>query len=201
MPLHKGLNSYQPLTDVLVPRPAGRTAAALRDTLLTVGGSLLVALTAQISIPLPFTPVPITGQTFGVLLVGMLLGSRRGWLALALYLLEGAVGLPFFAQHKAGIDILFGSTAGYLFAFPVAAYVMGRLAERGWDRTPLRMAASMLLGGAIIMALGTLWLAHLVGGIQSAFLLGCVPFLLGDLIKTALAAGLMPVGWRLLRDR
>jgi biotin transport system substrate-specific component len=150
-------------------------------------------------IPLPFTPVPVTGQTFGVLLVGMLLGSRRGALALLMYLLEGALGLPVYQSGTGGIVRLLGPTAGYLWSYPFAAFLMGFLVERGWDRTPLRTAAAMLLGGTLILAMGTLWLGSITGDLRSAILQGCLPFLPGDLVKTALAAALLPGGWKLIK--
>jgi biotin transport system substrate-specific component len=106
----------------------------LYDAVLVVTGSVFIALLAQVAIPLPFSPVPITGQTFAVLLVGVLLGSRRGGLGVLLYLLEGAAGLPFFAGGTAGLARLAGPTGGYLVGFVVAAIVVGLLAERGWDR-------------------------------------------------------------------
>lgn len=194
---------------VLTPTRAPQTLAdALivrrlwTDALLVVGASLLVAASARVEISLlPFTPVPITGQTFGVLLTGMLLGSRRGALALALYLLEGAAGLPFFSGGGAGIAHLVGPTAGYLYSYPFVAFLLGWLAERGWDRTPLRTAAAMLLGGTFILATGTLFLAPFVGGLGAAFLKGWLPFVPGDLVKTALAAALLPGGWKLLGGR
>ena len=180
--------------------PARRTLAdtlSLPSWLLIPAASLLIAAVAQIAIPLPFTPVPLTGQTFGVLLTGMALGSRRGALAVALYVLEGAVGLPFFAGGAAGLAKLLGPTGGYLFAFPIAAFVAGLLAERGWDRKPLTTVLGMLLASLTIFFFGALWLSRFVGGIVPAVVQGVVPFLPGDLIKSLLAAGLLPAAWRL----
>jgi biotin transport system substrate-specific component len=192
------LPAFRPIVDVLIPRPTGRTAALITDAALIVTGSLVVAACAQVSIPLPFTPVPITGQTFGVLLVGMLLGARRGALSLLLYLLEGAIGLPVYQSGTGGLVRLLGPTAGYLWAYPFAAFLMGLLVERGWDRSPLRTAAAMLLGGLMILTMGTLWLGSITGDLRTAFLQGCLPFLPGDLVKTALAAALLPGGWKLV---
>jgi biotin transport system substrate-specific component len=170
-----------------------------RTVALVVGFSLLVALAAQAVIPLPFTPVPVTGQTFAVLLAGALLGSRLGPAAVALYLFEGAIGLPFFKGGAAGAHYLFlAPTAGYLFAFPLAAFVTGRLAERGWDRGVPTAAAAMALGSLVILAGGWAWLALSTGSPAGAFRLGVAPFLVGDLIKIALAAAALPLGWALL---
>lgn len=167
----------------------------MRDVLLVVGTSLVVAALAQVSIPLPFTPVPITGQTLGVLLSGVVLGSRRAALALGLYLLEGAVGLPFFAGGRSGLG---GPTTGYLLSYPLAAFLTGSLAERGWDRKPLTAALAMLCGSLVVFTLGATWLSAFVGGARRAFLLGVLPFIPGDLLKTALASGLLPTLWRWL---
>ena len=192
---------FGPITDVLLPRPAGKTAALATDAVLVVVGSLLVAVCARVVIPLPFTPVPITGQTFGVLLVGMLLGPKRGTLSLLLYLAEGAAGFPVFQSGTSGIARFLGPTAGYLWSYPFAAALMGALVERGWDRSVLRTAAAMLLGGFLILAMGTLWLAHCVGDLRMAFLQGCAPFLFGDIVKTTFAAALLPGGWKLLNAK
>src|SRR5438093_5499711 len=137
------------LADVAVPR-----AGALDNVVLVASASLVTALGAQLAIPLPWSPVPITGQTFAVLLTGAVLGARRGFLAQALYLAEGAMGLPVFAGGAAGVAKLMGPTAGYLIAFPFAAMLTGALAERGWDRRFLTMLAAMLLGSAVIFVRG-----------------------------------------------
>ena len=172
-----------------------------RDLALMVGFSLLTAASAQLVVRLPFTPVPITGQTFGVLLTGALLGSWRGFGAMLIYLAEGLAGLPVFAPGAlghAGLGPFLGPTGGYLVAFPLAAMVVGFLAERGWDRTPVRVLAAMAAGSGVIFALGAGWLSHFVGGAQNAILHGIVPFLPGDALKAALAAALLPLGWKLL---
>jgi biotin transport system substrate-specific component len=155
-------------------------------------------------VPLPFTPVPVTGQTLGVLLIGALLGSRRGGAALLVHLAEGLAGLPVFAEGstawtltRLGVPTIIGPTAGYLFAFPVAAFVVGWLAERGWDRQPLTAAAAMVVGQVAIYIGGLAWLAFYVG-LERAIPLGMVPFLAGDAIKLALAATALPLGWKLL---
>jgi biotin transport system substrate-specific component len=170
-----------------------------RSVGLVLGFSLLTALAAQVVVPLPWTPVPLTGQTFAVLLTGALLGSRMGALAMLAYLAEGAVGLPFFRGGAGGVAHLAGPTAGYLFAFPVAAYVTGYLAERGWDRRFLTAAAAMALGSAVILACGWGWLTLFYRTAAEAFAAGVLPFLVGDVVKIALAAAALPAGWAILR--
>ena len=185
-----------PLAQTLWPGRAGTHAAIGRDAALVVAFSLVTALSAQAAVPLPFSPVPLTGQTFGVLLTGALLGPRLGALALLLYLIEGACGLPFFAGGAGGAVRFAGPTGGYLIAYPLAAGVTGWLATRGWDRRPLTMLAAMLTGSVVIFALGAAWLAHFVGGASRAMTLGVLPFLPGDAVKALLAAGLLPLGWK-----
>jgi biotin transport system substrate-specific component len=170
-----------------------------RSALLVAGFSLLTALAAQVVVPLPWTPVPLTGQTFAVLLTGALLGPRLGALAMLAYLAEGSAGLPFFRGGAGGVGHLSGATAGYLFAFPAAAYVTGYLAERGWDRRFLTAAAAMALGSLVILACGWGWLALMLGNAAEAFRLGVAPFLPGDVVKVALAAAALPAGWALLK--
>ena len=136
----------------------GRSKSLGRDLALIVGFSLFVALTAQIAIPLPWTPVPITGQTLGVLLTGAILGPRRGALAILLYLVEGLAGMPVFAGMTSGMAKLLGPTGGYLMALPVAATLVGWLAQRGWDRRIPTALAMFGLGNLIIYAIGASWL-------------------------------------------
>ena len=166
-----------------------------RDAFLALAFSLLTALSAQAAVPLPFSPVPLTGQTFGVLLTGALLGPRLGFLAMLLYLAEGGVGLPFFAGGAGGASRLLGPTGGYLLSYPLAAAFVGGLASRGWDRRPLTMLAAMLLGSLVIFALGAAQLSHFVGT-KNAVGMGVLPFLPGDAVKALLAAGLLPLGWK-----
>jgi len=167
---------------------------------LVLAFSLLTALAAQVAIPLPFTPVPVTAQTFAVLLTGALLGSRLGALAMLVYLFEGAVGLPFFAAGGAGLGrLLFSPTSGYLLACPAAAFLTGMLAERGWDKRFLKAAAAMALGSLVILLCGWSWLAIWTKSAAQAFSLGVAPFIPGDIIKIALAAAALPTGWALLR--
>lgn len=168
-----------------------------REALLVLGGSVLIALAAQVAIPLPFSPVPVTGQTFAVLLVGALLGSRRGALSLLAYLAEGAVGLPVFAGGGSGLPWLLGPTGGYLVGFVAAAFVTGWLTERGWDRRIHTTALAMLIGNGVIYLCGLPWLARFVGA-DRVLALGLWPFVPGDLIKLALAALALPSGWKLM---
>lgn len=169
----------------------------LYDSFLVLGGSLLLALSAQISIPLPFSPVPITGQTFAVLVIGMLFGRWRGAAAVAAYLAEGCVGLPVFAEGKAGLAVLLGPTGGYLAGFVPAAFLAGFLAERGWDRKISTTFLAMILGNVVIFGLGAAWLAKFVGA-ENALRLGVYPFLAGDVVKIGLATVALPGAWKLL---
>lgn len=181
------------LADAAVPR-----AGALSNLALIVGASLVTALAAQIEFRVPWSPVPITGQTFAVLLSGAVLGARRAFLAQLLYLAEGASGLPVFAGGAFGLVKFAGPTGGYLLAFPFAAAVTGILAERGWDRHFFTMLAAMLLGSVVIFASGLAVLSRFVPADQ---LLGAglLPFLPGDLIKSSLAALAFPAAWRWAR--
>jgi len=180
-----------------VYRPSERSATIARDALLVLGGSLLVALSARIQIP---GVVPLTMQPWAVLLVGAALGSRRGGLALLAYLLEGAAGLPVFAHSAAGPTYFLGPTGGYLASFPVAAYVVGAFAERGWDRRILKTLAAFSLGQIIILGMGFAWLAAHVGA-RAALWEGVVKFLPGDVLKIVLAAIALPTAWRVVGAR
>lgn len=193
------------LADIVFPGALRRSRVQqlAADVLLVLGGSLFTALMARIAIPLPFTPVPITGQTLAVLLTGAALGSRRGALSMAAYVLEGSLGLPVFAGGAAGLKWLKGPTGGYLVGFIAAAFVTGWLAERGWDRRPLLTALAMLIGNAVIYLFGLPWLAMFLGGFagpKGALALGLLPFIPGDLLKLALAAFLLPSAWWLVRN-
>ena len=188
------------LAPTLTTRYFPRTAEWLRSLILIVAGSLLLAALAQIEIVLPFTPVPITGQTFGVLLVGAVLGSKRGAAAMILYITEGAAGLPFFAGGGSGMGILTGATAGYLAGFVMAAYVIGWLAERGLERSVRTSIIPFLVGTVIIYAFGVAWLSIVVGGFSKALTLGVVPFLLGDAVKLIAASLVLPAAWKLAKE-
>ena len=177
----------------------------LRDAALVVGATAFIALSAQVALPLPFTPVPLTGQTLAVLLTGAALGSSLGLAANSLYLALALAGLPVLAPtaegtHITGSAVLAMPSLGYVAGFLAASYAVGHLAERGFTRTPLRTAIAMVIGNAVIYVFGVAWLAHaLDAGIRDAVAWGLTPFLIGDAVKVALAAGLLPAAWRLLR--
>jgi biotin transport system substrate-specific component len=185
------------LADFLVPIRVGESLSSrARHIGLILTGALLIYLTALISIPVPGSPVPVTGQTFGVLLVGGALGFRRGLAAVALYVLLGAVGLPVFAEGKDGIQVLFGATGGYLIGFILAGSLVGRLAELGWDRNLLGALGAMVIGNALIYAVGLPWLAFMTGFSPAETIQkGLLPFLFGDVLKLVLAAILFPAAW------
>jgi biotin transport system substrate-specific component len=169
----------------------------VRDAILVLAASSITGLLAQAELRLPFTPVPITLQPFAVFLFGAALGSRRAALAMLAYLLEGAAGLPFFAGGAAGVAHLAGPTGGFLLGFVPTAFVIGRAAERGWDRTPLRAFLAMAVGSVVLFACGLAQLAHFVGW-EHVLAAGLYPFIAGDLIKMAAAAGLLPGLWKVL---
>jgi biotin transport system substrate-specific component len=185
------------LADALLP--ANETARRIaRDAVLIVGACLFTALLAQVKIPLGFTPVPITGQTFAVLLVGAALGSRRGAAAMLLYLIAGS-WLPFYAGGASGFVWSIAS-GGYIVGFIPAAYVVGWLAERGWDRKVWILVA-MLAGNIILYLPGLLWLSRFVlpeWACGNTLNCGLYPFILGDLIKLYVASLLLPGGWALV---
>jgi len=198
--------------DFLVPIRVGeRLSTRTRHLVLVVAGALLIYLTAQIVIVLPNNPVPITGQTFGVLLIGGALGFRRGFLATFLYLAVAAIGVPAFAEHKFGIAVIasvqeghlvLGATGGYLIGFAIAAALVGRLAELGWDRTLRGAVAAMVVGNAVIYAIGLPWLSLAVGySATDTLAKGLEPFLLGDAIKLLLAGAVFPFAWWVVGKR
>ena len=193
MSLTTSASTYPSLVEIIWPRIDRR-----REILLIAFGSWLVALSAQITIPL--WPVPVTGQTFGVLLVGALLGSRRGAMAVLAYLVQGAAGLPVFAGGAGGFARLAGPSGGYLAGFITAAFVVGWLSERGWDRNFTTTALSMLVGNAVIYAAGLPWLAVFVGW-EAVLTAGLFPFVPGDLLKVILAAVALPQAWRWVNPR
>ena len=179
----------------------------VRDAIAIVGFALLTAVAAQIPIPLGFTPVPLTGQTFAVLLAGGVLGSRRGGLSMLLYVALGAIGLPFYADGAGGWSVATGATAGYLVGFIVAAIVVGLMAEHGQDRKLSTSIPAFLAGTMIIYTFGAGWLAYDLGlpltadaGAPSAISLGVAPFLVGDVFKALLAGAMLPAAWRFLDD-
>jgi biotin transport system substrate-specific component len=193
----QGATTYPTLAGTLWP--AGEANAILRNVVLAVAGTALLTISAKIQVP--FYPVPLTLTTFVVLALGMAYGWRLGTATLVLYLAEGAVGLPVFAgtpEKGIGIAYMLGGTGGYLIGFVLAAAVCGWLAERGWDRGVVRTAAAMLIGNAVIYIPGLLWLGTLFGWDKPILEWGLMPFLLGDLVKLALAAAVLPLAWKWL---
>ncbi|ARZ70102.1 biotin transporter BioY [Streptomyces sp. HU2014] len=185
------------LADLLPATSAGR--ARVRDAALILGGAALTGLTAQIAIPVPGSPVPVSGQTFAALLVGTALGARRGFLSLALYAVVGMAGVPWFAEGRTGTAF---ASFGYVLGMLLATTVVGALARRGADRSVLRTAGTMALGSAIIYAVGVPYLAlyaHI--SLTEAVAAGLTPFLIGDALKAALAMGALPAAWKLLGRR
>lgn len=171
----------------------------LRDALLVAGGAGLVGVLAQIAIRLSFTPVPITGQTLGVLLIGTALGWRRGGAALALYAIAGLIGVPWFAAGASGYV---GASFGYIIGFLVCALLCGYLAERGADRSLRGSIPAMVAGEVVMYAIGVTWLGlYLQVSASEAISLGLTPFLVGDAIKAAAAALLLPAAWKLTETR
>ena len=181
------------LANVMAPSTA---TSALTKAALVVLGSLLLAVSAQFKIPL--YPVPVTGQTLVVLLIGMTYGPRLGGITMAAYLFEGAIGLPVFAGGNAGMAVLFGPTGGYLFGFLLAAVALGYLAERGMGRSVISTVIAMVIGNTVIYICGASWLAGFIG-FGKAMAAGVLPFLYGDALKLAVAAGLMPLAWRAVK--
>jgi len=168
----------------------------VRDILLVLGGAALTGVLAQISIPVAGSPVPITGQTFGALTVGAVLGWQRGGLSMLLYLVAGMAGVNWFADRSSGFDI---PSLGYIIGFVFAATLVGALASRGWDRTPLRTIGIMVLGNAVIYAVGVPYLAQSLGiDLYAAWEIGMKNYLLGDAFKILLAAGCLPLAWRVM---
>jgi biotin transport system substrate-specific component len=177
--------------------------AAVRDVALVIGFALLTAGAAQMSIPLGFTPVPLTGQTFAVLLAGGSLGSLRGAASQLLYVAMGAVGLPFYAEHAHGWAVVKGATGGYLLGFVLAAAIVGLMAERGQERSVGTAIPGFLAGSVAIYAIGLPWLAWRAGvpfsgpvGRDNALTWGLYPYLVGDVLKAALAGVVLPAAWR-----
>ena len=186
-------------------RPQARTNIFVRNTTLVVGFALLTAICAQIRIPLGFTPVPITGQTFAVLLAGAVLGKKLGALSQLTYWLAGLTGLPFYSNATGGWSVGTGATMGYMIGFILAATAVGHLAELKHDRKFITSLPAMLLGSAIIYICGATWLAYSLNiavatGDNNAVELGVAPFLIGDFIKMLLAATSTATIWRLIKD-
>jgi biotin transport system substrate-specific component len=180
------------LADLL---PASRT----KDIALVVGGAALTGIAAQIAVPVPGSPVPVSGQTFAALLIGTALGARRGFLSLGLYAVAGMAGVPWFAQATSGYAM---PSFGYILGMMLAATVVGALARRGADRSVLRTAGAMAAGSVIIYAVGVPYLALATGmTLSQAVAAGLTPFLIGDALKAALAMGALPAAWKLIDRR
>lgn len=174
-------------------------ASRVREVALVVGGAALTGLAAQIAVPVPGSPVPVTGQTFAALLVGAAFGARRSFLSLALYALVGMAGVPWFANGTSGAG---GASFGYVLGMLLAATVVGALARRGADRSAWRTAATMVLGSAIVYGVGVPYLALSTGmSLGAAVAAGLTPFLIGDALKAALAMGVLPAAWKLVGRR
>ncbi|MEQ8143840.1 biotin transporter BioY [Streptomyces sp. OP7] len=174
-------------------------ASRVRDAALVLGGAAFTGLAAQIAVPVPGSPVPVTGQTFAALLVGTTLGARRGFVSLAVYALVGMAGVPWFAEGKSGVGM---PSFGYILGMLLAAVVVGALARRGADRSAWRTAGTMVLGSAVIYAVGVPYLALATGmSASAAIAAGLTPFLIGDALKAALAMGLLPTAWKLVDKR
>ena len=184
------------LMGLLWPSKADARFAALRAAVLVATGAALLTLSAKVQVPLPF--VPMTMQTLVVLLIGASYGWRLGGATVGLYLLQGAMGMPVFAGPTAGIGYMMGPTGGFLFGFLAAALVMGFMAERGWDRSLLRVIVMMSIGHAVIFMFGLAQLS-LVMPFAKAWTVGAAPFLAATLVKTALAVALMQAAWSVTR--
>ena len=189
--------------DFLVPiRVSDRMHARVRHVALVAIGVLLIALGAKITFPHSNAPIPVTGQTFGVLVVGGALGFRRGIAASAIYVLLSVVGVPFFALSRTGIDVLWGAGGGDLIGSIVAAAIVGRLAELGWDRNILGAVGALLIANAAIYVIAVPWLALTAGyGPEEAIQKGLLTFIVVDAIKLALAAAAFPAAWWLVGRR
>ncbi|MFC7877852.1 biotin transporter BioY [Isoptericola sp. NPDC057391] len=177
------------LADRVLPR------SLATDVGLVIGGAALTALLAQVTVPLPL--VPITGQTMAVLLVGATLGATRGAASMSLYALLGMIGLPVFSDASGGMSVVLGTTGGYIVGFVAAAALVGRLAERRWERTFLKGLVTFLAGTAVTFAVGLPWLAVVAGlDLQATIAHGLAPFVLPGILKAAVVAGLLPAAWK-----
>ncbi|MFK7856196.1 MAG: biotin transporter BioY [Granulosicoccus sp.] len=196
----RSLGPTQTLFEQILPATDATSATWVRNGLAIVVGSVLLTLAAKLSIP--FYPVPLTLQTLVVLCLGMVLGPTLGAAAVLAYLAQGALGLPVFAgtpEKGIGIAYMLGTTGGYLLGFVVAAFVVGLLAKRHWDRSMLTTIAAMVIGNAIIYAFGLVWLGSIVGWDKPILAWGMTPFLLGDLAKILIAAALLPAAWKFFK--
>ncbi len=187
--------NYPSLSEALfLESSVSNTQRNIRYAVMALAGSALIALCAQISVP--FFPVPLTLQTFAVFLIGLTYGWRLGGITIVLYLAEGALGLPVFAGGKSGLIVLMGPTAGYLVGFLLAATACGWFAELGFDRSYAKLFAALLVGNILLYVPGLLWLGSIIGWDQPVLELGLYPFVLGDLMKIAMAVLLLPSAWK-----
>jgi len=187
--------TYKTMSELL--RPQSFALGRLYDLLLMVTGIALITFSAYSRIPLPFTPVPLTAQTLTVLLIGVLYGSKRGAICIVLYIVVGIAGLPVFQGGYFGLDyIIKGATGGYLFGFIAAAFVTGYLAEQGFDRSFWKTFTAMCVGNIIILIFGCSWLAII--GLKNVIVIGALPFIPGDIIKSLFATLLLPTGWKVI---
>ena len=184
------------LTIAGVFRPHTARSAVVYDVALILAGSLIIAVSAQLAVWIPYSPVPVTGQTFAVLMLGALMGARRGGLCVLAYVTEGLAGLPVFAGGAGGIAWLIGPTGGYLVGFVAAAAFVGYLAECGWDKKVWTTILAMVAGNICIYTFGIAWLTVLA--VENKFKIGVYPFIAGDIFKIILAAVLLPAGWKVL---
>ncbi len=168
----------------------------VKDTALIISASIMIALLAQVMIPM--YPVPFTGQTLGVLLTGALLGKKRASLSLLSYLLIGFLGMPVFVGGTFGLARLAGPTGGYLIGFVFAAVIVGHLTEKGWDRNFITSVLAMFIGSVVIYSFGLLWLSNFTGW-DKVLSAGLIPFIPGDIIKIIIAASILPTGWKLIK--
>ena len=187
--------TYPSLFETLVLDKAENNSQKIfRYGILSFTGSALIALCAQVSVP--FYPVPVTMQTFSVILIGLTYGWRLGGITVALYLIEGSIGLPVFAGGKGGMIVMMGPTAGYLYGFFLAAVACGWFTERGFDRSYLKLIVPLLAGNVLLYTSGLIWLGNFIGWDKPVLDLGLYPFIPGDLLKIALAAVLLPTVWK-----
>ena len=187
--------TYPSLFETLVLDKAENNSQKIfRYGILSLAGSALIALCAQVSVP--FYPVPVTMQTFAVILIGLTYGWRLGGITVALYLIEGSIGLPVFAGGKGGMIVMMGPTAGYLYGFFLAAVACGWFTERGFDRSYLKLIVPLLAGNLLLYTSGLIWLGNFIGWDKPVLELGLYPFIPGDLMKIALVAVLLPTVWK-----
>jgi biotin transport system substrate-specific component len=176
--------------------------ARVRDAVLVTLGVLFTAVLAQVAVPVPGTPVPITGQTLAVVLTAAALGPVRGVGVQVLYMAAALVGLPFYSDASGGFDVVFGATGGYVVGFIPAAYLIGLAARHGADRNPLKSVPLFLAGQAVIFAVGVPWLALSLGlSASEALESGFYPFILGGVVKAAVASAVLGTAWALTRRR